>query len=124
MRQRCRNVRCHAFARYGGRGIAICAEWERFEDFRDWALANSYAANLTLDRIDNDGNYEPGNCQWISKAEQNLNKSNLRAVVRSDGKRFPTIAAAARDLGCSQTSIIDVCRGRQLTSHGYGWRYE
>jgi hypothetical protein len=124
MRQRCRNPQCHAFSRYGGRGITICLEWERFEGFRDWALANGYAADLTIDRIDNDGNYEPDNCQWISKAKQNRNKSNVRPVIRSDGKRFFTTADAARELDCSETSITDVCRGRSKTAQGYGWRYE
>lgn len=126
MRQRCRNSGHHAFGRYGGRGILICSDWERFEAFRDWAIANGYASDLTIDRIDNHGNYEPGNCRWIPKSEQNRNKSNLRPVVRSDGKRFATIADAARDIGCAETTISDACKCRRGRTNavGYGWSYD
>ena len=58
----------HAFAykRYGGRGIKVCKEWlNDFITFKDWALANGYEEHLTIDRIDNDGNYEALNCQWL-----------------------------------------------------------
>lgn len=60
---------------YHGRGIRVCAEWlGSFEAFRDWALANDYADNLTLDREDNDGNYEPSNCRWATRKEQSANR--------------------------------------------------
>ena len=55
------NARCRAKDNeyYGGRGIKVCEEWQQFEPFRDWAYANSYADDLSIDRINNDGNYEP-----------------------------------------------------------------
>ena len=70
MRERCRNSMCKSFPRYGGRGIRVCDEWDReFMAFDSWALANGYREGLTVDRINNDGNYEPANCQLLTRAE-------------------------------------------------------
>ena len=82
MKQRCGNPNAVDFSYYGGRGIAVCDQWKKsFWDFRAWALVNGYADNLTIDRIDNDGNYEPNNCRWISFAEQRTNTSQTRKVT-------------------------------------------
>lgn len=74
MKTRCTNHRCKAFPRYGGRGIRVCDDWRRYELFRDWAHANGYSEHLTIDRINNDGHYEPKNCRWASYAEQRQNQ--------------------------------------------------
>lgn len=67
------NVPCYKY--YGGRGITICNEWgNNFQSFFEWSIANGYAENLTIDRIDNDGNYTPTNCRWVTMAVQNKNK--------------------------------------------------
>lgn len=70
--------------RYGGRGIQICNEWKNnFDVFRDWALANGYAPGLSIDRINNDGHYEPGNCRWADIKQQARNKrTNVRVEFR------------------------------------------
>lgn len=75
MKMRCLNENSKFYKYYGGRGITICGEWiDSFENFRDWALANGYSDELSIDRIDNNGNYEPDNCQWTTQSEQNANR--------------------------------------------------
>jgi hypothetical protein len=75
MLQRCRNPNGGKFKYYGGRGIKVCPEWHDPVIFKEWAFANGYCDNLTIDRINNNGNYEPNNCQWITLSE-NIKKSN------------------------------------------------
>lgn len=71
--QRCNNPKAPAFNHYGGRGIEVCKEWDTWEAFQKWALANGYKDGLTIDRIDVNGNYEPSNCRWVTQAEQMRN---------------------------------------------------
>ena len=78
MKERCLNPNSHAFKNYGGRGIHICNEWlNDFVEFYKWSIANGYSDDLTIERIDVNGNYEPQNCTWISLSEQNKNKRNV-----------------------------------------------
>jgi hypothetical protein len=74
MHARCNQSTRHSFNRYGGRGIHVCAEWSEFAPFRDWAMANGYSDDLTIDRIDVDGNYQPGNCRWATWEVQFKNR--------------------------------------------------
>ena len=75
MKNRCYQQSYHAFHHYGGRGIKVCDGWlHDFQAFYDWAMANGYRDDLTIDRIDSNGNYEPSNCRWTTMAEQNKNK--------------------------------------------------
>lgn len=77
MRQRCNNENAENYKYYGGRGICVCDEWGNdFSLFALWSFANGYNDNLTIDRIESDGNYEPSNCRWISKKEQMNNRSS------------------------------------------------
>lgn len=76
MKNRCYNKNIKFYKNYGGRGIIICDEWKNsFMEFQDWAKSFGYKNNLTIDRINNDGNYDSSNCQWITKAE-NTRKGN------------------------------------------------
>lgn len=80
---RCRYGNHRARKYYADRGITVCTAWRSFETFRDWALANGYRNDLTLDRINNDEGYSPGNCRFIPAAEQNRNKANHRMLMHS-----------------------------------------
>lgn len=80
MKNRCDNPHARHYDRYGGRGISYCKEWSHFEPFYDWAMSNGYADGLTIDRINNDGNYEPTNCRWITIQEQQSNKTQRKSA--------------------------------------------
>lgn len=76
--QRCENPRSTSYDRYGKQGISVCEEWHDFEVFKTWAMENGYTDNLTIDRIDSKGNYEPLNCRWVDVITQNNNqKTNV-----------------------------------------------
>lgn len=82
MKRRCHNPRRRKYPVYGGRGIIVCDEWkDNFKTFYDWAMNNGYKKGLSIDRIDNDGNYEPSNCQWITVAE-NSRKAALERIKK------------------------------------------
>ena len=92
MKQRCYYTKHKAYPNYGGRGIRICDEWKNSSKaFYKWARENGYKEDLTLDRVDNNGNYEPSNCRWISRREQCYNRrsiSNTGVVGVSYHKRL------------------------------------
>lgn len=91
MKGRCFNKTDKHYDRYGDRGITVCDQWRNdFQAFYDWAMANGYDENApygkcTLDRIDNNGNYEPSNCRWVDMKVQSNNRSTNRKVKESEG---------------------------------------
>jgi hypothetical protein len=104
MKSRCANPNVKAYKNYGGRGITFCDEWNRFEAFEVWALTHGYTDTLTLDRIDNNGNYTPKNCRFVDmKTQQRNRRDNIfvdfhgESVIATDvavllGKNTGTIS--------------------------------
>lgn len=77
IKSRCNNPNNQAYEYYGAKGVRVCDEWkESFETFKNWSVQNGYSDNLTIDRIDTNGNYEPSNCRWVSMEDQNKNKTS------------------------------------------------
>jgi len=83
MKQRCYHSNNQAYKDYGGRDVRICDEWKGgFVTFKKWALSNGYRDNLTIDRINNNGNYKPSNCKWSTMTEQNRNRRNTKLNIK------------------------------------------
>ena len=75
---RCTNQKDTGWGYYGGRGISVYEEWKtHYEIFRDWSILNGYENSLTIDRIDNNGNYEPSNCRWVDRTIQSRNTKRI-----------------------------------------------
>lgn len=81
MIHRCEDPKRDKYAAYGGRGIAVCAEWHDPNAFMDWAEASGYEPGLQLDRIDNDGDYCPENCQWATPKENCRHTSRTKTLT-------------------------------------------
>lgn len=116
MKTRCYNPISNRYNRYGGRGISVCKEWlDSFGVFQKWALENGYADDLTLDRIDNNGNYRPENCRWTTYKEQRRN---------STGTRMVTINGNTKTISewCEQFCIPYYVVNNRLNK--YGWSIE
>lgn len=97
MKERCYNSKRKEYCNYGGRGIAVCTEWMEAANFIEWSLNNGYSEDLTLDRIDNNGNYCPENCRWVSKKVQMGNRRNNH-IIEFNGER-KTITQLAEENG-------------------------
>lgn len=104
MKTRCNNPNTPYFSKYGGRGIKVCDEWNDFETFRDWAIANGYKDDLTIDRINVDGNYESSNCRWATAKVQSNNKRNNRFITFNGTTK--TVSEWADDLGMKPRTLL------------------
>lgn len=106
MKQRCNYLKNSEYSNYGGRGIIVCQEWSGvggFVAFRDWSLENGYSPELTIDRIDTNGDYCPQNCRWSSYFVQENNRRNNR-IISYCGKDF-SLSVAARLIGISSAVL-------------------
>jgi hypothetical protein len=135
MIQRCENPNNDFYQNYGGRGISVCDEWHDYAAFKEWSISNGYDEKLSIDRIDVDGNYEPGNCRWTTFSVQMSNrrpyhrKELWKPVEALDAngnavKKFKRIDDAIKWLGKSDgTGISKALHGVQETAYGYKWRF-
>lgn len=123
VRDRTNNPRASRYAYYGGRGITVCPEWAAsFEAFREWSLANGYRDDLSIDRIDNNGNYGPSNCRWATQKQQVRNRRS-----RTEMREFVTFKHRAAQGEISITKVEGIDRsgyasvaaesGRLIVSH-------
>lgn len=103
MRERCNRVHHPFYRNYGGRGIKVCDEWNDFRAFREWAFAHGYSDKLQIDRINNNGNYEPSNCRWVTGKENANNKRTNRIIVYR-GKTY-TLSQLAEKIGMGKTTL-------------------
>lgn len=98
MKARCYNPNREYYDKYGGRGITVCDEWKNsFQAFYDWAMSNGYTDELTIDRIDYDGNYEPSNCRWATLKQQ-ANNMSTNHIIKLGYKEY-TMSEVA-DMSC------------------------
>lgn len=106
MIDRCYNKNSPSYKRYGGRGIIICGEWRHnYKAFKTWALSHGYLDTLTIDRINNDGIYEPSNCRWADVYTQARNKSSNR-FLEYNGER-KTLAEWANQTGLKYSTLSE-----------------
>jgi hypothetical protein len=104
IKQCCFDKNYQAYKNYGQRGISVCDEWLLFVNFREWAIKSGYEQGLSIDRIDNNGNYEPNNCRWATSKEQGSNKRN-NVYVEHDGKLI-TATEFARLTNTAQSTVL------------------
>jgi len=103
IRQRCYNKKHKNYLQYGGRGIIVCARWHEFKNF--YEDMGPRPAGLTIDRIESNGNYEPGNCRWADMTTQNNNSSNCRWIT-FNGETL-TLTGWANRLGIGLASLTE-----------------
>lgn len=104
MKARCHNPNVSSYSCYGGRGIKVCDEWMSFEPFYHWALSSGYARGLSIDRINNEGDYKPSNCRWVSYKTQ-ANNTRRNRMLTYNGKTM-SVAAWGRATGLHQAMIV------------------
>lgn len=113
MRQRCLNPNNPSYPNYGGKGVKICPEWSEYLAFKKWALSNGYADDLSIDRIDVNGNYGPDNCRWVDNKTQ-MNNTTRNRYLFFHGKLL-TMSEIAAALNVSYSTIQHrVERGQPL----------
>jgi len=129
MKRRCYSPQRKNYKHYGGRGITICDEWLNSPlEFYNWAMNNGYESHLTIDRIDNDGNYCPENCQWITREDstkkQVYDRGQLIEGIDPQGKSYIFINKSefAREHELQSTKISAVINGKR--NHHKGWVFK
>lgn len=102
---RCENKQHVSYKFYGGRGITVCEVWKTFQPFYEWAIANGYADNLTIDRINNNEGYSPSNCRWVTAKTNERNRNNNRRITLNGETRC--VSDWAERLGISPQALTE-----------------
>jgi hypothetical protein len=103
IKQRCCNQNDKKYINYGGRGIYLCDEWQSFKPFASWSYANGYREDLSIDRINNDDGYRPGNCRWATRYQQ-MNNTSRNVRITFNGKT-QTLAQWSRETGLNYRTL-------------------
>lgn len=114
---RCHKPKLKAFKWYGARGIQVCDEWKNFEVFNEWAIANGYKPGLQIDRENGNGNYEPGNCRFVTSKTNNNNRRNNRLLTAWG--EVKTVSEWADDSRCNVSYFTLFARVCRKTSCGW-----
>lgn len=105
MLQRCNNKKSTNYKYYGAKGIRVCEEWYEFINFYEWACENGYDDNLSIDRVDPKGNYNPNNCRWVSREVQDNNRrDNVKQYVEGE---LLTLAQIAKKYNIPYSTITN-----------------
>lgn len=129
MHERCEYEKHPQYHNYGGRGISVCNEWSEYIPFAKWAFKNGYSDGLSIDRVDNNGMYEPNNCRWVTMKEQANNKRTNHIVVYQEQEY--TLTELAEKIGMNKTTLkerlnmgwdIDEAVNRPVRLRKRGWR--
>lgn len=110
MKSRCNCPTASKYHLYGGKGVRVCEAWISFGPFRDWAMSNGYADDLTIDRLDSNGDYYPENCRWVTSKVQGNNTSQNHKI-EYDG-RVQTLSQWADDLSLPYKVLSERIRRR------------
>lgn len=104
MKTRCYNTNDPHYQRWGAKGVVMCDEWRNdFKAFYDWSMSNGYTDELTIDRIECNGIYEPSNCRWVTLAENNRNKPHIKYITYNG--KTQTIGQWTKELGLGKETI-------------------
>lgn len=141
MIKRCTKKNHHAYKYYGGRGINVYKDWQNnFITFYNWSIQNGYKEGLAIDRIDNNGNYEPNNCRWVTMSIQCKNRRKVDTTFSKNPKARKIVKLDLLDnyictYDCIKSAMIDnninllsssisaCCKGKAKSAYGYKWKY-
>jgi hypothetical protein len=121
MRRRCRDPKNANYPRYGGRGIQVCHAWDDFAAFLTWALAHGWKPGLTIDRINNDGDYTPDNCRWVSHQVNCQNNRSCKISPATARAIRKALGAGQRPNAIAKELAVSVKIVRDI-QHNLTWR--
>ena len=108
MKRRTENPQDAAYEDYGGRGIAVCDEWNKYSAFKEWAISNGYNDSLTIERIDVNSGYYPSNCKWIPVNEQAKNRRSCHFItIKNETK---CVSEWAKEFGIKPRIVLERMR--------------